>query len=288
MDERFKKLEDEYSRLKRQLAAGRITREHLDATLKTRMIEDVQGRYWTLAADSGKWRVYEGESWFDADPSGVKSAVKAVAATVVDTANRSHARPLARQVSIIAIGCAALLCLMLFAGLAWVARPEIAKTALRISLPTPFPSLPDIPRIGLFTSAASSTSVRTGSVRPTETVIVGFSIGPIACSSEFDETTQKPIGARPDKIIFLGAKRLYVSWPYRGVNPNDSYSYYWQYSGQQYIAGVHKFPNSSGIAWTFASAPEGQSLAPGKYRFEIRSGLTPITAEECIVILSDR
>lgn len=280
MDERFKKLKDEYSRLKGQLGSRRITREQLDATLKARAIEDVQGRYWTLDADSGKWCVYAGESWFQGDPTGVRAAANAIAFTPVGDASRSKARPLARKASIAAIGCMGLLCLILFVGGAWIAGPEIAKTAPGIGL-----------LIGRDGDAASSRRVQltpTTQVRSAGTVIAGFSMGPISCSSEFDEAARKPIGARPDKIIFLGAKRVYVSWPYRGVDPNEGYAYYWQYSGQQWIAGIHKFPNSSGIAWAMASAPEGQSLAPGTYRFEIRSGLKTIAADECIVINSDR
>jgi hypothetical protein len=45
--------EDEYFRLKGQLAAGRITPEQFDAALKNLMAEDARGHWWMLSADSG-------------------------------------------------------------------------------------------------------------------------------------------------------------------------------------------------------------------------------------------
>jgi len=69
MDEdRFKKAEDEYFRLKGQLAAGRITAEQFEVALKDLMIEDTQGRYWMLGADSGQWYVHDGQAWVQAEP----------------------------------------------------------------------------------------------------------------------------------------------------------------------------------------------------------------------------
>jgi hypothetical protein len=67
-ENRFKKAEEEYFRLKGQLATGHITREQFDAAIKELMVQDAQGRYWMLGADSGKWFVHDGQNWVRADP----------------------------------------------------------------------------------------------------------------------------------------------------------------------------------------------------------------------------
>jgi hypothetical protein len=67
----FQRTEDEYFRLKGQLAAGRITREQFDAALKNLMVQDAQGRWWMMGADSGKWYVSDGQNWVEANPSGI-------------------------------------------------------------------------------------------------------------------------------------------------------------------------------------------------------------------------
>ena len=64
----FQKAEDEYFRLKGQLTAGRITREQFDAAIKELMVQDAQGRWWMLGADSGKWYVHDGTTWVEAQP----------------------------------------------------------------------------------------------------------------------------------------------------------------------------------------------------------------------------
>ncbi len=66
--ERFKNVEAEYFRLRGQLAAGRITHAQLEATLKEMMLQDAQGRWWTLGVDSGKWYVRQGETWIESAP----------------------------------------------------------------------------------------------------------------------------------------------------------------------------------------------------------------------------
>jgi len=57
--EQFKQAEERYLLLRGQLAAGRLTRDEFDAALKDLMVEDEQGRFWMLGADSGKWYVHE-------------------------------------------------------------------------------------------------------------------------------------------------------------------------------------------------------------------------------------
>jgi WD40 repeat protein len=63
----FQQAEDEYFRRRGQLAAGRITAEQFNASLKGLMVEH-EGSYWMLGAKSGKWYMHDGQDWLEADP----------------------------------------------------------------------------------------------------------------------------------------------------------------------------------------------------------------------------
>jgi hypothetical protein len=80
--DRFKYVEDEYFRLKGQLAVGRITQPQYEAALSALMIEDAQGRHWMLGVDSGEWHVYDGSAWIKADPYAAQA--KAIPSVPMD------------------------------------------------------------------------------------------------------------------------------------------------------------------------------------------------------------
>ncbi len=64
----FKKVEDEYFRLKGMESAGRMSHEQFEAALKDLMTQDAQGRYWMIGVDTGKWYMYDGQTWVEAMP----------------------------------------------------------------------------------------------------------------------------------------------------------------------------------------------------------------------------
>ncbi len=68
MDNQFTTVQDEYFRLKGQLATGRLTREQFETALQGLMFTDAQGRYWMIGADSGKWFVHNGTTWVEQTP----------------------------------------------------------------------------------------------------------------------------------------------------------------------------------------------------------------------------
>lgn len=68
MGAQFHRVEEQYWHLKGQLAVGRITREQFGAALQQLMLQDAQGRCWTIHPDSGKWLVYDGQQWVQAEP----------------------------------------------------------------------------------------------------------------------------------------------------------------------------------------------------------------------------
>lgn len=64
----FKRSEDEYFKLKGQLSTQRITQEQFEAKLRELMVQDQQGRYWMLGADTGKWYLHDGAQWVEGTP----------------------------------------------------------------------------------------------------------------------------------------------------------------------------------------------------------------------------
>ena len=70
-DPRFGAVERDYNALKTQLNGGQLTREQFEAALQKLMVQDEQGRYWMMGAESGAWYVYDGQQWIqDVPPSG--------------------------------------------------------------------------------------------------------------------------------------------------------------------------------------------------------------------------
>ena len=55
MQDQYQHSEDEYFKLRGQFDTGRLTQEEFDEKLRALMVQDEQGRYWMLGADSGKW-----------------------------------------------------------------------------------------------------------------------------------------------------------------------------------------------------------------------------------------
>lgn len=64
----FAQVEEEYFRLRGQLATGRITRAHFEAALKSLMLTDSQGHWWVIHPDSGKWNMFDGNVWVEGQP----------------------------------------------------------------------------------------------------------------------------------------------------------------------------------------------------------------------------
>jgi len=62
-DERFARAEQEASRLRQELAAGRISGEQLRARLQELMIQDERGVWWAVGQHSGEWYRNQGGQW---------------------------------------------------------------------------------------------------------------------------------------------------------------------------------------------------------------------------------
>lgn len=74
----FEQAEQEYFRLRGQLDTRRITPEQFESALKNLLVQDAQGRYWMLGADSGAWYVHDGQQWIRAaSPAAISAASSA-------------------------------------------------------------------------------------------------------------------------------------------------------------------------------------------------------------------
>jgi hypothetical protein len=69
-DPRYRQNEEQYYRLRGQLASGRITRQQFEAELQRLVLQDSMGRYWAVGADSGQWMMHDGRQWVRATPPG--------------------------------------------------------------------------------------------------------------------------------------------------------------------------------------------------------------------------
>ncbi|MBI4789240.1 MAG: hypothetical protein HY782_19580 [Chloroflexi bacterium] len=75
----FRQAEDQYFILRGKLGTSRLSREQFEAALRDLMIEDTQGRHWLPGVDSGRWHVYDGQAWVEADPYAAGVVGKLVA-----------------------------------------------------------------------------------------------------------------------------------------------------------------------------------------------------------------
>lgn len=64
----FKAAEDEFTRLRSDLIAGRLSLDQFHNTLKQGKVRDSLGREWAIGAETGKWYVREGGKWAQSDP----------------------------------------------------------------------------------------------------------------------------------------------------------------------------------------------------------------------------
>ena len=65
----FQEAEGEYKKLKAQLDAGALTEDQFEARLQAVMVQDEQGRWWTIGGATGQWYVHDGVNWVIDEPS---------------------------------------------------------------------------------------------------------------------------------------------------------------------------------------------------------------------------
>ncbi len=140
LDLGFQKVEDEYLRLKGQFALGRITSEQFDAALKELMVQDAQGRYWLIGADSGKWYMHDGTDWVEAQPPTTDVSITP---TEIQIPARQSSRTL-----LIAIGGSVLVLMLGIVALLFAMSQGILTVSLGPTPTSPPPTAaPTLPQI---------------------------------------------------------------------------------------------------------------------------------------------
>ncbi|MBI4786724.1 MAG: hypothetical protein HY782_06740 [Chloroflexi bacterium] len=115
--DQFKRAEEEYSRLKSQLAAGQITQPQFDAAIRKLIVKDDQGRAWTLG-DNGYWNVQQTPT----EPPPVQDVPRQT--PIAPELPRTR-----YVVPLVAAGCLVLLCLFVAGGLIVASNLPIFKVA---------------------------------------------------------------------------------------------------------------------------------------------------------------
>lgn len=69
--DQFVRVEQEVARLRQELVAGRLTEEQFKARLKELMVQDEQGTWWMVGAETGTWYHHNGTNWMQAVPPGL-------------------------------------------------------------------------------------------------------------------------------------------------------------------------------------------------------------------------
>jgi hypothetical protein len=66
---KFNKIEAEVEKLKKSLAAGKLTETQFEERLNSLMFQDSSGIWWMVGAETGDWYYYDGSNWVPAIPS---------------------------------------------------------------------------------------------------------------------------------------------------------------------------------------------------------------------------
>lgn len=266
----FQHAEDEYFRLKGQLAAGRIAQEQFEAALKNLMIQDAQGRYWTIGGDSGKWYVHDGRTWVEApapttDPSTAPTVLAAPKAS----------RKSSPAVWITCGGCALVMLLgvvaIFFALSQGIVKISLGATSTPTLIPTPVPSPPTITPMPTSTSLPTNTPSPTSTLPPTATPtrLTAPIFGAVGCSAAYDEAANKPIDLRLDKIVASGTTHIYASWSYQ-VPDLAAYKYTWYHDSDMVFSDKLKVTDLSGTMWVGTWYTD-RKLETGTWKFELRT-----------------
>jgi len=81
----FERVEREAQVLRARLHAGELTQEDVKTRLGELMIQDSEGRWWTVGFATGRWYVHSGENWSESDPPTRAEAGRPSAGTKADT-----------------------------------------------------------------------------------------------------------------------------------------------------------------------------------------------------------
>lgn len=215
MDEKFRKAEEEYFILRGKFDTGRIGKNLFELALKDMAVQDTQGRWWMIGADSGNWYMHDGKSWVAADPS--RAEVRQTPTTPVPPTipGKSSGQGNGTNLPLVAaFGCLAIICVGIAALGAYFLlttnlRPSSSPNALtQAALNSPI--IFTTPTIGALPTTSINTLVPTETIAPlftetpfrtrtaTTTVTPFFPPGVYVTGLRIDPSPPK----RRDEVIF--------------------------------------------------------------------------------------
>lgn len=171
MDEKFRKAEEEYFILRGKFDTGRIGKNLFELALKDMAVQDTQGRWWMIGADSGNWYVHDGKSWVAADPS--REEVRETPTTPVPPStpgSPSGSGGGSNLPLVAAIGCVAIVCV----GLAALGTYFLLNMNLRPGSSPNAATLAALRSPVVFTTPtiASAPTIATSTLQSAETIVL--------------------------------------------------------------------------------------------------------------------
>lgn len=237
--DKYRYAEEQFFKLRGRFDTGRLDQAGFDEKLRELMVQDEQGRYWMLGAESGKWYYYDGAKWEQGDPYPGASADAAVppdvlpplttpppsappravpaAARLAQTAVPAPARPGSTRRVPLGTLLLALVLLALAGGavLVWLNRdrfvatappqitPVLPPTITREPSPTAIAALPTA---GLPTLPLVPTPVATTAPQPSPPATSAPTLAPLATvPSVPTETTTVGVPTEPTLAVIVTA-----------------------------------------------------------------------------------
>lgn len=190
MQDQFKQAEDEYSRLKAELAAGRMTQEQFDAAAKRLTVQDSQGQYWAMG-DEGYWVKRDGPP----PPRPVANSSPPAPAPTRRTAptGRPSRFPIVIVLAV-AAACVVLLCTLGIGGvvLSNLNSPRVVVVPFSTETPVAAPSLAptDAPPVALTDAPSPVAALATAAPSSIPIAPTSGPIGPTQSPMSGDMPTQ--------------------------------------------------------------------------------------------------
>ena len=72
MDDQFKNAEKEFRHLRDEFNRKSLSELDFKKKLKELRLQDEQGRFWTIGAQTGKWYCFDGDDWLEATPPSLQ------------------------------------------------------------------------------------------------------------------------------------------------------------------------------------------------------------------------
>jgi len=72
MDDQFKNIEKEFQQLKDEFNRKRLSEPDFKKKLKELRLQDQDGRFWTIGAQTGKWYYFDGTDWIESKPPSLQ------------------------------------------------------------------------------------------------------------------------------------------------------------------------------------------------------------------------